>query len=290
MSSIDASGGDNLSKLSIDRGALPTLRRKKPWYTRWWLWLVLALVAAGIAATLAQRGRATPVEVGSVTAAFPSQAVAVLNATGRVTAQTRASVSSKGTGRLEWLGVVEGQRVQKGDVIARLANRDVAAQRDQAAAQVKSAQANLAQGQAELEDAQAALKRARELAQKGFITDSAVDTAEARFNKARASIQQLQAQISVAQANYRVAEVSYDQTLIRAPFAGIVLTKSANVGDIITPFSNAAGSQGAVVTLADLSTLEVEADVSESNLAKVSPGQPVEITLDALPVQRYQGP
>jgi RND family efflux transporter MFP subunit len=291
--SSTSTGSDALSRLAIDRGTerggLPTLRRKRPLYKRWWVWVMVALVAAAIAATLAQRGRATPVEIATVTAAFPSQAVAVLNATGRVTAQTRASVSSKGTGRLEWLGVVEGQRVQKGDVIARLENRDVAAQRDQAAAQVKAAQANLAQGQAELDDAQAALKRARELAQKNFIAESAVDTAEARFNKSRAAIQQLQAQISVAQANYRVTEVSYEQTLIRAPFTGIVLTKSANVGDIITPFSAAAGTTGAVVTMADMGTLEVEADVSENSIAKITLNQPTEIQLDAFPELRLMG-
>jgi RND family efflux transporter MFP subunit len=293
MSSTPPSDSDALSRLAIDRsndrGALPTLRRKKPWYKRWWIWLVVVLMAVGIAAAVAQRGRATPVEMAMVTATYPSQSIAVLNATGRVTAQTRASVSSKGTGRMEWLGVVEGQRVQKGEVIARLENRDVAAQRDQAAAQVKAAQANLAQGQAELEDAQAALKRARELAQKDFIAESAVDTAAARYSKARAAIQQLQAQIAVAQANYRATEVSFEQTLIRAPFTGIVLTKSANVGDIITPFSAAAGTTGAVVTMADMATLEVEADVSENSISKITLNQPTEIQLDAFPDLRLLG-
>ena len=98
-------------------------------------------------------------------------------------AARRASVSSKGTGRLEWLGVQEGQRVTEGDIIARLENRDVAAEREQAAAQVQVARANLAQGQAELEDAQAAFKRAQDLAQQKFIAGSALDTAEARYNK-----------------------------------------------------------------------------------------------------------
>jgi RND family efflux transporter MFP subunit len=213
----------------------------------------------------------------------------VLNATGRVVAARRASVSSKGTGRLEWLGVQEGQRVQEGEIIARLENRDVAAQREQVAATVKAAEANLLQGEAELEDADAALRRARELAAKNFITQAAVDTAEARFNKARAAIATLKAQIAVARANLRAAEVSYDQTLIRAPFTGIVLTKSANVGDIVTPFSSAAGTTGAVVTMADMSTLEVEADVSETSIANIKPGQPAEIQLDAFPDLRLLG-
>lgn len=230
-----------------------------------------------------------PVEFATIAAAYPSSAVSVLNATGRVVAQRRASVSSKGTGRLEWLGVQEGQMVKEGDVIARLENRDVAAQREQAAAQVQAARANLAQGMAELDDAQAALKRAEELARQNFISGSALDTAEARYSKSRAQIDTLKAQIAVAEANLRVAGVSFDQTLIRAPFTGIVLTKSANVGDIVTPFSSASGTTGAVVTMADMETLEVEADVSESSIAKITTGQPAEVQLDAFPELRLLG-
>ncbi|MFN9211195.1 MAG: efflux RND transporter periplasmic adaptor subunit [Betaproteobacteria bacterium] len=278
----------SLSKLAIDRGAAP-LRRRRAWWKRWWVWLLVLLVLGGTAFALIQRGRPTPVEIGAVAAAYPSQSLVLLNATGRVTAQTKASVSSKGTGRLEWLGVVEGQRVQQGDVIARLENRDVAAQRAQAAANVEAAKANLAQGQAELADAEANLKRTRELAEKNFISASAVDTAVARYNKARANIGTLQAQVKQAQAALQVAEVAFEQTLIRAPFTGMVLTKSANVGDIVTPFSSAAGTTGAVVTMADMATLEVEADVAENSIAKIAPGQPVEIQLDAYPELRLLG-
>jgi len=106
------------------------------------------------------------VELGTVAAAYPSQSVAVLTATGHVSAATHASVSSKGTGRLEWLGVQEGQQARKGEVIARLEKRDVQAQREQAAASVEADKANLAQGGAELVDADLALKRARDLAQR----------------------------------------------------------------------------------------------------------------------------
>ena len=249
----------------------------------------MLLALAGVALLLRSRSAPIAVDFTTVAAAYPSSAIAVLNATGRVVAQRRASVSSKGTGRLEWLGVQEGQMVKEGDVIARLENRDVAAQREQAAAQVQAARANLAQGVAELEDAQAALKRAQDLAQQNFISGSALDTAEARYNKARAQIDTLKAQIGVAEANWRVASVGFDQTLIRAPFTGIVLTKSANVGDIVTPFSAAAGTTGAVVTMADMETLEVEADVSESSIAKIAPGQPAEIQLDAFPDLRLLG-
>jgi RND family efflux transporter MFP subunit len=284
----DSPSTPSLARLAIDRDAAP-LRRRRPLWTRWWFWLALVvLVGAGL---LVVRSRTAPVavEVATVAAAYPSSAVAQLNATGRVVAARRASVSSKGTGRLEWLGVQEGQMVKEGDVIARLENRDVAAQREQAQAQVQAARANLAQGRAELDDAESAYKRAQDLARQNFIAGAALDTAEARYNKARAAIDTLRAQIAVAEANARVAGVSYDQTLIRAPFTGIVLTKSANVGDIVTPFSSASGTTGAVVTMADMETLEVEADVSESSIAKIKVGQPAEIQLDAFPDLRLLG-
>jgi HlyD family secretion protein len=280
--------GSALNRLAIDRSTTP-LRRRRPLWRRWWVWLLALVAIAAAAALVSQRGRPQAVEIASVVSAYPSQALAVLNATGRVVAARRASVSSKATGRLEWLGVEEGQRVKAGDVIARLENRDVAASREQAAAGVKVAEANLVQGQAELADAELALKRARELAQKDFVSEASVDSAAARFNKARAAIETLRAQIAVAQANLRAAAVSFDQTLIRAPFTGIVLTKNANVGDILTPFSSASGTTGAVVTMADMSTLEVEADVSESSIAKIAVGQPAEIQLDAFPDLRLAG-
>jgi len=284
----DSPASPSLSSLAIDRsGAAP--RRRRPLWKRWWVWTLVVLALAAAALALRSRSAALPVEFATVAAAYPSTAAAVLNATGRVVAQRRASVSSKGTGRLEWLGVQEGQMVKEGDVIARLENRDVAAQREQAAAQVQVARANLAQGEADLDDAQAALKRAQDLAKQNFISGSALDTAEARYNKARAAIDTLKAQISVAEANHRVSSVAFDQTLIRAPFTGIVLTKSANVGDIVTPFSSASGTTGAVVTMADMETLEVEADVSESSISKIRAGQPAEIQLDAFPDLRLLG-
>jgi HlyD family secretion protein len=279
---------ESLSRLSIERGAAP-LRRRRPLWKRWWVWvLVLALIAV-IGAVIAQRGRPTQVEIGTVAAAYPSQSIAVLNATGRVSAARRASVSSKATGRLEWLGVQEGQHVKEGEIIARVENRDMAAAREQAAAGVTAAKANLVQGEAELGDADQSLRRARDLLEKNFIAASAVDTAAARYNKAKAAIQTLRAQIQVAEANLRAATVAFEQTLIRAPFTGIVLTKSANVGDIVTPFSSAAGTTGAVVTMADMSTLEVEADVSEASISKITLNQPCELQLDAYPDMRLAG-
>lgn len=288
MADHPTTSAPSLSRLAIDRPAVVP-RRRRPLWKRWWVWTITLIVLAAVALLIGRRNAPQAVEIATVAAAYPSASVAALNATGRVVAARRASVSSKGTGRLEWLGVQEGQRVTEGDIIARLENRDVAAEREQAAAQVQVARANLAQGQAELEDAAAAYKRAQDLAQQKFIAGSALDTAEARYNKSRAAIDTLKAQITVAQANHRAAEVGFDQTLIRAPFTGMVLTKSANVGDIVTPFSAASGTTGAVVTMADMETLEVEADVSEASIAKITVGQPAEIQLDAFPDLRLLG-
>jgi len=252
----------------------------------------LIAVAAAIVALFAyNRLLRAPiaVETASVTMSYPSQAYTELNATGYVVAQRKAAVASKATGRLVWLGVEEGSRVKEGDIIARLENLDVKATRAQAAANLQVAKANLEQGLAELRDAETALKRSEDLLAQGFVSRASHDIAVARQDKARANIASLQAGIAAAQANLRGTDVAVEQTLIRAPFDGVVLTKAANVGDVVTPFSSALDAKGAVVTMADMSTLEVEADVSESNLSRVHIGQPVEIQLDALPDMRFRG-
>ncbi|MCE1243852.1 efflux RND transporter periplasmic adaptor subunit [Oryzomicrobium sp.] len=260
----------DLSRLTIDRGALAARPRR-----RRWPWVAGAVAVAAVLAVGLAGQRAVPVETLSVTTAYPYQAVTVLNAAGYVVAGRKAAVASKATGRLEWLGVREGSPVKEGQVVARLENSDVRAQADQAGANVVSARAELA-------DAEVSFHRTEELAAKKFISPSAVDTARARLNKARAALAQ-------AQAAKRAADVAVDQTLIRAPFDGVVLTKAANVGDVITPFSSATDSKGAVVTMADMASLEVEADVSEANLAKIQVGQPCEIQLDAFPDERLRG-
>ena len=124
---------------------------------------------------------------------------------------------------------------------------------------------------------------ARPRSRLGAVPAAQLDTDTARVNKARATLNSDQAAIASAEANAQAAQVAVDQTVIRAPFDGIVLAKHANVGDNITPFSSASDSKGAVVTIADMDTLEVEADVAESNIAKIRAEQPCEIQLDALP-------
>jgi RND family efflux transporter MFP subunit len=278
----------DISKLKIERGSAPSAPLRRP---RRWKWLAIGAVALALGAFLAVRSSGGRADVDTVTVAqaWPSQNYTLLNATGYAVAQRKAALSSKATGRLEWLGVLEGSRVKKDEVVARLENRDVSATLGQAEANVKLAQANLLQGEAELADAKNAWQRAQELLQQKFIAASAYDAALARYNKAKAAISAQRAGIAAAQANARAAQVAVDQTLIRAPFDGVILTKNANVGDNITPFSSAADSKGAVVTIADMDTLEVEADVSESSLSKIRIDQPAEIQLDAFPQLRLSG-
>ena len=279
----------DLSKLSIDRDSRTfEPSRKRKWINKW---TIGALVAVAIGVAMAMRSANAPVavETATVTTAYPTQSFTELNATGRVSAFRKAAVSTKATGRLEWLGVQEGSRVKAGEVIARLENLDVAAARDSAAAGATASRANLEQGEAEMRDARGSYERSKDLYAKKFISEATLDTARARFEKAEAVISSLKAGIGVAEANARQAGVALEQTLIRAPFDGIVLTKNANVGDIITPFSSAADSKGAVVNMADMDTLEVEADVSEASISKIKVGMPTEIQLDAYPNVRLLG-
>jgi RND family efflux transporter MFP subunit len=135
----------------------------------------------------------------------------------------------------------------------------------------------------------ASLRRTQDLVAKKFVAESALDQAKARADRAVAGVASGRAGLVAAEANAKNAQVAVDYTLIRAPFDGIILSKSANVGDMVTPFSSATDSKGAVVSMADMNTLEVEADVSESSLSRISVGQPTEITLDALPDVRFAG-
>ena len=287
----------SLAALRIDRSASPLKRRRRKWP-----WVLGALVIAGAAAALLMP-RKTSVQVSAVLAAYPSQQYADLTASGYVVAQRRAAVASKGTGRLIELTVREGSVVKQGDLIGRLDASDVqaalgATQAGVAQSQAAKAQAEaaLGQGRAELANAEVELKRQQALQAQGFISAQAVDAADRRAAVARsalgtqqAAIATAQAGIVQAQAQVRMQQVNQANTEIRAPFNGVVLVKNANVGDMITPFSSASGTSGAVVTIADMATLEVEADVSESNVARVKPEQPVEITLDALPDVRFRG-
>jgi HlyD family secretion protein len=278
----------DLSGLKIDKAQWSKRPGRRGRRSAWWVAGACILLIA----VLAARGVFTPkveIDTATVSLVYPSQMFTLLNASGYVVAQRKAAVAPKTTGSLEWLGVEEGSRVRGGQIMARLENRDVTAARDQAAAGLSTARSTLEQARAELNDATLAYKREKELLAQGIVARSDFDAAEARYRKAKAGEAGAEAGIRAAQAALRGAETAIEYTLIRAPFDGVVLTKDADVGDIVTPIGAAANAKAAVVTIADMGSLQVEADVSEANLEKIRVGQPCEIQLDALPEARFPG-
>jgi RND family efflux transporter MFP subunit len=188
-----------------------------------------------------------------------------------------------------FLAVEEGNRVKKGELIARLESEDTKAARDRAQANVVAARHSLDQAEAELKDASLNYTRRKELAAGGYIAQSDFDAAEARYRKAEAAVAAQEAALRASTAALREAEVMVEYTNIRAPFDAVVLTKNADIGDIVTPIGAAAEAKAAVVTIADMDSLQVEVDVSESNIQQVKVGQPCEIHLDSLPETRFPG-
>jgi RND family efflux transporter MFP subunit len=275
-----------LEKLRIEKAALrPKARKRKRL-----LGGILLLASAAAVVVLYQRGLLTPaveVQTAVVQNVYPSQTFTLLNASGYVVADRKSAVASKVTGRLVFLGVEEGSRVREGQIIARLENRDATAARDRADQNVTVARYNLEQAQAELTNATLDFDRKKQLVEKGTIARSAFDTAEARYRSAKASVQALTAALRAAQSALEEAAVLLDYTHIRAPFDAVVLTKNADIGDIVTPLAATADAKAAVVTVADMNSLLAEVDVSESNISHVKVGQPCEIRLDAFPDARF---
>ncbi len=281
---------DNLARLRIERGAKPEVSRDAT--RRRWGRYALGAITAMLVVYLAARVLLDPrlsVAVGTAVIAYPAQAYTLFNATGYVVPQRKADVASKATGRLETLEIKEGSRVMKGQVIARLENGDLVAAADRALANVALARAEVAEARAALTEARLALTRSTTLADKRFVSSEVHDAAVARFEKAAAGVERAQAAVAAAEAAHLEAQVAVEYTLIRAPFDGVILSKYADMGDMVAPFATTSQSKGAVVSLADMGSLEVEADVSESNLAKTEIGQPCEVELDALPGARLQG-
>ncbi|MCI0469968.1 MAG: efflux RND transporter periplasmic adaptor subunit [Nitrospirae bacterium] len=277
----------DLSKLRIDKAKIAPIKPgKKYLYGA----IVMMVVALGI--FLYARGIIIPaidVEVVNVTLTFPSQAITLLNASGYVVAQRKASVASKATGRLVSLSVEEGSRVKEGEVIAQLENADAIATKEQADANLNVARYGLDQAVAELDDAAISFNRQKDLLSKGVVSRASYDTVQARYNKAKAAVAAAEAQIKAGAAALRSAKVALEYTFIRAPFDAVVLTKNADIGDIVTPLGAAANAKAAVVTIADMDSLQVETDVSESNIYQVKIGQPCEIQLDAIHDSRFRG-
>lgn len=229
------------------------------------------------------------VSVAKVTMTFPSKALTILNASGYVVAQRKAAVSSKATGRLEKLYVEEGKRVKQGDTIAQLENRDLKAALEEATATLRVAKANLKNATAELDDATLNYNRQTSLKESGSVSAQAVDSAEARYKKASAAETSARFSVEKAEASVKVAEVNFEQSYILAPFDGVILTKSAEEGEVVAPMGASLNAKASVVTMADMQSLMVEVDVSESSLEKVTLGAPAEIRLDAFPNDRFPG-
>lgn len=229
------------------------------------------------------------VEITPVVSVDPGQPVTVLNASGYVVAQRRAAVASKGTGRLIELRVKEGDQVRQGQILAQLENADVAAVLSRAKANLNAARFTYEEFKAELNEAVLNHERKKELLEAGLLPQAEFDSAQARYHRAQAALSSAEAAIQAAEAAVRAAQVDLENTYIRAPFDGTVLTKNAEVGEVVAPFGSSSLAKAAVVTLADMESLQVEADVSESNIAKIQIGQRCEISLDAYPQIKYEG-
>ena len=266
-----------LSSLKIDRES----RRKSPW-RRPVLLLVPAVLVLLFLYVLRWRQATSALEVRVVQASLSgpgesSGSGEILTASGYVVARRKAVVSAKIQGRLADLRVEEGSRVEQGEVIARLEGQDYQAQVESQRAQVQRSEADLAEYQRQL-------RLAEELAHDDVLAKDQYEAAQSRVRIAEAALRQSQAQLALAQAQL-------ENTLIRAPFAGVVVKKMAEVGESVAPIPpgvNISTSSGAIVALADLDTLEVEADVSESNVAKLRADQPAEVTVEAFPDRRYR--
>lgn len=277
---------EDISKLRLDK----TDRKRYGKRSKRWLYRGAAvLIALAVLYFVLKAAGVQEVRSGAAALTFPSQGITALNASGYVVAERKAALASKTTGRLVWLGVEEGSRVEKGQVVASLENEDLTAALAQTRAGLTAARENLQASIAELNDAEADFNRKKTLLERGFITRSAFDQAEARLKKADAGAQAARAQANAARAAVSGAEASLGYTYIKAPFNGVVLTKNADIGDILSPLGAAANAKAAVVTIADLGTLQVEVDVAESNISRVRMGMPAEIQLDAFPDERFPG-
>ena len=213
----------------------------------------------------------------------------VLNATGYVVAQRKAAVSSKATGRLASLYVAEGDKVKQGQVLGVLENEDLAAAVRQEEANLAAVTSQIGFDAAELKEASLNKERIEKLFAEKAVSKAELDRAWARHRQAVSRLEVAKSNEVLARARLEKAKVDLSYTYILAPFDGTVLTKNADVGEIVSPFGASATSRAAIVTIADMSSLEVEADVSEANLQRIFLGQQCDITLDSLPGKVYQG-
>lgn len=208
----------------------------------------------------------------------------VLDATGYITARRQATVSSKVTGKVQEVLIEEGKRVEEGQVLARLDDTDAQAQFSLVRAQVDSARSQLGDLRIQIAQAERELKRQQELVTRKLSSQQLLEQTRATLDSLKARLSTQQRQVIVAEQSVRVAEVNLDNTIVRAPFTGVIIAKAAQQGEIVSPISAGGGfTRTGIGTIVDMDSLEVEVDVNESYIGRVQPNQPVETTLNAYP-------
>jgi len=253
--------------------------------SRRWLWLILgalALILLAVAAS-AFRDRKAEVEVAAVRKPVNGPA-GVLNASGYITPRRRATIAAKITGRVTSVMFDEGTRVTEGQLLASLDDSDTRRALDSAKADRDSAQAAIADYEVQLRNAEIELRRAQQLVKEGVQTQQALDSATMAADSLRAKINLAKQQVAASEARIREQQQAVDNCTIRAPYAGIVVSKDAQVGEMVSPVSAGGGfTRTGIATIVDLHSNEIEVDVSESYIAKVQANQPVTAILDAYP-------
>jgi HlyD family secretion protein len=284
----------DLSKLRIDRSATPAPVRRALGRN-----VAIFVVAAVIVAVtvIVLRTRSVPVvqvataSVSTGTRGGGAAGATSVTANGYVVARTKASVSAKTAGRLAFLGVSEGSYVHRGEVIARLDNADYQASVSQAQANVAASDASVIEATSDRDQTTRDAQRIAEIRARNanLMSPQDLETATSRAAAALARYNAAVARKRSAEAGLRLAEASNENTVIRAPFTGTVLRKDAEVGEVVAPSVGGGLTRGAVVTMADLSTLEVEVDVNEAYIGRIASGRPARITLDAYPDTTFRG-
>lgn len=277
------SSADLLKELRIDRSAPPPSSQRGWWIGVAAVVVVLALVLGGWA--LFWRDRAAEVKTAQVIAiGSGGGSASVLDATGYVVARRMATVSSKITGKVREVLIEEGQSVAAGQVMATLDPIDADAQRQLAASQVGAARSQIGSVQAQVREAEANATRLGSLVKQQLVSKAQYDQAIAQRDALRAQLSTAQRNAQVAGDQLRIAEHGVDNTVVRAPFAGVVIAKAAQPGEIVSPLSAGGGfTRTGIGTIVDMDSLEVEVDVGEAFIGRVQPKMPVEATLNAYP-------
>lgn len=273
---------DLLNKLKIERE--PFADSGTPAW-RWVLLLLIVLLIVGAAYFKLKPAPPPLIKTSVVRLAGASDASAsVLDASGYVVARRRATVSSKVTGKVMELFIEEGTRVSEGDVLARIDDANILAQIALGESQLAASKAQLAEVQVQLADAQRNLKRTQELSARKLLSDSALDSARASVDSLQARLQSVRSNVTVSQRNLDVLAQQKADTVVHAPFDGVITVKNAQPGEMISPLSAGGdGTRTGIGTLVDMDSLEIEVDVNENFINRVQPGQLVESRLNAYP-------